>query len=31
MLGWELDQLLDKTLCAMRASEANVAAEMSAF
>lgn len=31
MLDWELDQLLDKTLCAMRASEANVAAEMSAF
>ena len=30
MLGWELDHLLDKTLCAMRASEADVAAEMSA-
>ena len=28
MLGWELDVLLDKTLCAMRASEADIAAQM---
>ena len=28
MLGWTLDELMDKTLQAMRASEADVAAEL---
>ena len=31
MLGWELDPAAGQNPCAMRASEANVAAEMSAF
>ena len=31
MLGWTLDELFEKTLCAMRAAEAQVAAEMEAL
>ncbi len=31
MLGWELDTLLDRTLQAMRASEADIQAAMQAF
>ena len=31
LLGWELDELLDKTLAAMRASEDAIEAEMAAL
>ena len=31
LLGWELDELLDKTLAAMRASEGAIEAEMAAL
>lgn len=31
MLGWELDTLLDRTLQAMRASEADIQTAMQAF